>query len=364
VLAALVIVAALVLPVVAQVGINNGLGVSLSNLGAIGVAQATYAADYGGRQVTYVYDEISALGDTPGDAFPEYLEVFGEDHPPLILGWGLVNGDGPLILFAYRPTNNCANATLLLPIAFDGQNCNPALTYFGAFRMMNTRPLHDYVDGRFYDPTFYPPNDTVVYDVVEPAFDSPWEYVDTLVGCDAVGDIPAWASYCPSPAAMFHPDVMRPEPEGGWQDPWSLDLGFQTPGLYQATYPDLKTFVIEHHWNQNRPPDICNPGFEPGTYGAACCEPYYFNHGLASAPATLFYDLSTRLLPNREVMTADTEVMKQTGFGLWSRDTPFGVDGYFNEYSYDGVELSHHILTTDGILGRDTTAGADSIAER
>jgi hypothetical protein len=200
--------------------------------------------------------------------------------------------------------------------------------------------------------------------VAEPAFDSPWEYVLNVEVCVDVGEIPAWSSYCSSPAAMFHPDVMRAEPDGGWQDPWSFDLGFQSPGLYQAAYPDLKTFVIEHHWNQNRPIDFCNPTFNPGTYGSACCEPYYFNHGLASAPASLFYDLSTRLLPNREVLAADTKLMKQTGYGLWSRDTPFGADGYLSEHAYDDIQLSHHILTTDGILGRDTTAGADSTAGR
>ena len=40
--------------------------------------------------------------------------------------------------------------------------------------------------------------------------------------------------------------------------------------------------------------------------------------------------------------------------GLWSRDTPFGANGYFIDLGFDGVPLSHHILTTDGILGRDT----------
>ena len=42
--------------------------------------------------------------------------------------------------------------------------------------------------------------------------------------------------------------------------------------------------------------------------------------------------------------------------GLWHRGTPFGDDGYYIPFGYDGVPLSHHILTTDGILGRDTLA--------
>jgi hypothetical protein len=40
--------------------------------------------------------------------------------------------------------------------------------------------------------------------------------------------------------------------------------------------------------------------------------------------------------------------------GLWSRDTQFGADGYYGEYSYDTiVNTSYHIFTTDGLLGRD-----------
>ena len=40
--------------------------------------------------------------------------------------------------------------------------------------------------------------------------------------------------------------------------------------------------------------------------------------------------------------------------GLWSRDTPLGADGYFIDLGFDDSPLSHHVLTTDGILGRDT----------
>ncbi len=65
-----------------------------------------------------------------------------------------------------------------------------------------------------------------------------------------------------------------------------------------------------------------------------------------------------RLLPNTQVFPADPQVLKQTGAlqGLSHRGTPFGEDGYYIPFGYDGVPLSHHILTTDGILGRDTLA--------
>jgi hypothetical protein len=162
-----------------------------------------------------------------------------------------------------------------------------------------------------------------------------------------------------SPAAMFNPEVMRANADGGWQDPWSFDLGFQAPGLFQAQYPDLKTLVIEHHWVQDRPTE-CNPNLEGGFGSVYPCEPYYFNHGLDSQPVTLFYDGHVRLLPNAEVLAADQQVLKQTGGtdGLWHRGTPMGEAGYFIDFGFDLVPLSHHVLTTDGILGRDTLGGA------
>ena len=40
--------------------------------------------------------------------------------------------------------------------------------------------------------------------------------------------------------------------------------------------------------------------------------------------------------------------------GLWHRGTQLGIDGYYGQYSYDTlVNSSYHILTTDGIQGRD-----------
>ena len=43
-------------------------------------------------------------------------------------------------------------------------------------------------------------------------------------------------------------------------------------------------------------------------------------------------------------------------FGLWHRGTPLGGAGYFGNEAYDffADDVSYHILTVDGILGRDT----------
>jgi hypothetical protein len=72
------------------------------------------------------------------------------------------------------------------------------------------------------------------------------------------------------------------------------------------------------------------------------------------------------LLSNLEVLLADSQVLSQTGGvdGLWHRGTPFGTDGYFISAGFDFVPLSHHVLTTDGILGRDTLGGTMPMADQ
>jgi len=57
-----------------------------------------------------------------------------------------------------------------------------------------------------------------------------------------------------------------------------------------------------------------------------------------------------------EAMSSDRRAMRQTGdgVGLWTRDTPFGTGGYFIDAGYDFAASSYHILTTNGIRGRDT----------
>ena len=83
--------------------------------------------------------------------------------------------------------------------------------------------------------------------------------------------------------------------------------------------------------------------------------------GFESAPATLFYDGSARLMGTQEAMNANRRAFGNSGVGLWSLDTPFGGSyapgaggGYYSEFGYDFTSTSYHILTTDGVLGRDT----------
>jgi hypothetical protein len=265
-------------------------------------------------------------------------------QPQLFAGFGRGSGDIP-VMWSYNSTTSVQ--IFASPIAFPGPDTPSSSVGFGGHLVPNLLPLHDYVNGRYHDPVFYAPKDTAKLLDVAPCFDTPDEFNGMIESCN-----PGWSSYARSAAGMFCPEVMRSNAAGGFQDPWGLVLpdAFLSPGLFQATHPALKTMMIEHSWLQG-PPSSCNPAF----FG---CTPYYFNQGLLSSPATLFYDGHVRLLPNTEAFAADQQVLAQTGGvdGLWHRGTPFGDDGYFIGLGWDGTDVSHHVLTTDGILGRDTVA--------
>ena len=94
-----------------------------------------------------------------------------------------------------------------------------------------------------------------------------------------------------------------------------MPAGYKVPTMGQVEYPTLKTHMLEHPWLQNSKIP-CNTNF-------AGCEPYFFNHGFASVPVTLFYDGSVRLMGVLEAMSSDRRVKRQSDndAGLWSRDT-------------------------------------------
>ena len=206
------------------------------------------------------------------------------------------------------------------------------------------KPIHDYLSGRQYDPVFYAPKDRLSIAAAEPCMDDPGEVALTCLA-------PVWPTYVFSPAALYNPEVFRNINDGGFQDPWDLPSGFRVPTMSQARYPSLKTHMLEHHWLQNVQVE-CNPAFNP-LFTALDCEPYYFNHALTSKPVTLFYDAHVDLVGTHQAMLDDRRHDNQAGYGLWSRDTGFGDDGYLIGFGYDFANTSYHILTTEGIHGRD-----------
>lgn len=356
----------ILLPAIGKARDQAKLTISQANLRNLGTAHGSYAAEYGGRQLTFIDDSASSYGDYT-TWWREYNAEHGTDgswghpsnHPGVVLGWGTRQSTGEYRLFTYEVVQQ-ANAGLVIPINWDAPGTN-GVEYFGAFRLANAQQFSSYVSGKFYDKVFYAPKDAAPWTSAEPCFESPDEFCDQAE-VSGVGAVPAWSSYCLSPAAMFNPEVMSPQdddPEtraNGWVDPWTLPGGMRSPSMSQATYPNLKTHMLEHHWLQNTATD-CNPGFAPGTYVAGC-EPYYFNHAWESSPVTLFYDGHVESVGTRSAMRADGRVRAQTrneNWGLWSKDTPWEENGYFSEYGYDQAETSYHILTTGGIRGRDVS---------
>ena len=321
---------------------------SSNNLHQLQIAHQSYAADWGDRQLTLVRDDVSVYNN-----LNLYNVAIGYDgdpttaHPPVLAGWA----EGAL--WAYWMGNGQAHWAIE-PIGFpEGQGAEG----FGWFRLPNCKQLSTYVNGRWYDPIFYAPKDPFAT-IVDRCLDHPGEF-NPSEGCNP----PIWATYCMSPAALFDPQVLsyNQMTDEWFTDPWEIKAGHRVPSMSQIKYPSLKTHMLEHPWLQNVR-TTCNPNFA-GTF-ADVCEPYYFNHGWESAPVTVFYDGSVRLMGVREAMAANRRVLAMSDsaeVGLWNNQTTFGGGynagdggGYYSDYAYDFTSSSYHILTTDGARGRDT----------
>ena len=337
----------MLLPAIGKARDTARVNVSKNNLRQLGVAHKTYAADWADRHVTYVRDNLglydgnvqtynNAIYDEGSNDFRYFL------HPGIIAGLGYTL-DGRYVPWAYWSTQG--NNVMYQAINFPGPPNNSSGTDgWGWFRFgVQPKPFQDYMNGRWQDPIYFAPKDKIILEPLEPCFEVPGEFVAYPTQCN-----PSWASYVLSPAGLYSPRVFSDNGEGVyWSAPWELPTGYKVPSFAQVKYPTLKTHMLEHHWLQNvKIP--CNASFTG-------CEPYYFNHSFQSQPVTLFYDGSVRLMGVLEAMSSDRRNLRQTGtVGLWSRDTPFGEDGYFIADAYDFSETSYHILTIDGARGRDT----------
>lgn len=344
----------ILLPAIGKARDNAQLTRSQANLRNLGAAAQTYAAEYGDRQFSLIDDNFGRYGSDVTEA----SQNFPGGHPISVLGWGY-GGQ-----WWYWTSSVAANRTRM-PIDFS--------TKFGAFRMLNMRAFNTFVNGRFYDEVFYAPKDTAAVSTVLKYQELPHEFAPPEdLGLPASTPIP-WSSYCFSPAAMYNPAVFSRQADGTYfKDPFAFDAGFRSPSMSQATYSNLKTHIIEHHWLQGRRKE-CNPAFTNGTYDG--CEPYYFNHSRDSKPVCLFYDGHIDIIGYQTAEAHNYRVYQQNGqtIGLWNNrvqgngynltspyptpgDPLMSTGGYWHEQSYDWAVSSFHILTTDGIKGRDILA--------
>ncbi|MFO0829959.1 MAG: hypothetical protein U0572_17590 [Phycisphaerales bacterium] len=329
-----VLLVAAFVPMVRTLGSGGLRTVSLKNLVVLGEAQACYAADWHERQFSMAPKD---LGTVNGNCFTYVSSVVCPNQA--LLGWsvsgamwGYFIGSGLCVSFP----GNCSNLMVYRPISFGGSEPG-----FGCFRIPSFRGFQEYVGSKFYEREWYSELDSVTWSVASTYFPAPDQFTSS-------GGTIAFPAYCTSPAALYNPGVFRRPSLGGFQNPDAdFDDSYDAPSQAQCLYPDLKTRMVEHSWLVN-PPAATNPAWsEP--------EPYYFNQGIASKPGCLFFDGSIAEMTMTQAVADDASMLKSTNGidGLWSRDTPFGADGYFGAQAFDDTRNSFHILTTDGITGRD-----------
>jgi type II secretory pathway pseudopilin PulG len=326
---ALAIVAVATVPVFRKVGCSAMRAQSATQLATLSAAHAAYAADHDGRQFTLCPDDLGAFGGN-------------------FTQWEAVNGCAPRAIFGttqsgqtYSAGTSCAGggdgSPYLVPMTFSLTGPHD----IGSHRITNVRQFNTYVGGRFYDQTFYAPDDPGINRRVQRNINA---------GLDYEPDAQNFTSYDYSPAAMYDPQVfgLGTNPNSPiFRNPNTLagGVGYRSPSNAMCVHPALKTRLLEHSAYDNSPG--ANPAYAGGT------TPYQWNHSLRSRSLALFFDGSVRLFGTSEAMKAEA---RAGGAKLWLRNAPLS-NGYGESQSHDFfVDTSAHWLTAMGIAGRDTLA--------
>ncbi len=237
--------------------------------------------------------------------------------------WGYFIGSGACGSYGYP--GNCGNWSVYTPLDFTTQH--------GSFRIPNIIGFREYVSQKFYTPDWYAEDDPE-YTIASVYFDDPAEFTYNSTTMEY-----ADSSFCLSPAALFHPGVFRARAEGGYQSPTQFADSMRTPTVMQCTHPSLKTRMCEYGWFRDAPEE-----------GLA------FTAGLESAPYAMFFDGSVASVRMADAQEQDSLVYESspTRDGLWTRETPLGKYGWDPQSQrFEGQASGFHILTRDGILGRD-----------
>ena len=309
----------ILLPAIGRARETTKVTRSLTNLKNFGIAHATYAAEWNGRQWTTISDDFTV--QTGGTMPNDVSSLVGT--PAVPVGF---DSDGN-----YWVENR---TFAVAPYWYPG-NC-----VLGSWRAFNFKPFNQYVNGKYYDRIFWADKDYTIEEDINDYWADPGEWPGAGVPF-------YFPTYCMSAAAQVSPDVFGLDSDAGRteQSPMSLPAGFRSPNLGAATYPDLKTHMLEHYWLQNNPSENI-----PGT-----TVPWFYNMGAESTPATLFFDGHTAMMGVREAVASSNRVQAQGDDSLVAED-PDCTATYFEWYAHTGEEISsYHVYTRDGIKGRDTT---------
>ena len=342
---ALFAMSAAVLPMLGSGLRRSGVMISANNLRTLAQGYAAYEASWGGRQFSYLREQMgnyASCSAYASAACPPQVILGSDDFGGL---WGYwISSSAQGCLSAIPGT--CGNWVMLVPIPLGGSSTAPTLGELGSCHLPNARGPREYVTTRFFDPVYYAPNDTLVYGALTAngLLTTPYEFPGSVV---LNASLPSFqSSYAYSAAALWGTCVLRPVADGGAQVPGSCPGSYRTPSANQAAYPDLKTRMMEHRWCQD-PPRLANPQYSQPF-------PFHFNGAPESRPGALFFDGHVSFAAMAEYAADDATALSQSGTdGLWSRDTAFGAGGINSTTAIGEFRASPNFLTTGGITGRD-----------
>ena len=342
---------------------------SSANISNLAKAGYTYAADWTDRHFTACPDDlgVSGFGTYANTVGCPSQQLLGFDTIGQLWGYWVAGALCP------QTVGGAGNWQVLIPFTFASPGCggpgnesNPYDNSFGAYEMPNTKAYNAYLNGRFYDKVFFAPKDRVGLLAADFGLINEGEFTP------GTGGAVIFPTYCWSPANMMNPNVLRSSFSGTATDCNSVGnlaasgiASYRAPKLGHSRFPELKTFFIEKLWLQNR---------EGGEYNYNCGTKrlWLFNEGYNSSPVCAFVDghvaqagMNTAVNDQTRVEGTNTMATCPLGKGLWHKGTPAGATGWFtNGAGYDPLidmrPTSFHILTTDGILGRDNLKAGGS----
>ena len=335
---------------------------STFNLMTLDAAHHAYAMDHEGRQWSPAPDDMDEC-DGNVSCYTSQIGcidslLFGEDAQGNLWGWWT---GGPLCDTVPGSPGYWQAVFDFAMSPYQLGDVSLTQEIVGSRVNYNTRGFRDYVSGHTYDPVFFQPG-TIDSRLASGIFDESIEFPGVDHPRFPEGSQTLLATgYSISASAMWGIDVHRSASAGGWQDPRFTSGGYAAPTVDLCLHPDLKTRMIERWWIDGAPSRIHPATRAPVNGDVQMVRPgqhWMFNHAHEARPVALFFDGSIQAVRTGDAFDDDLAQQRATGDGLWSRDTPFGTEGQQGSISRDRP-TSFHVLTTDGIRGRDFLSRRD-----
>lgn len=333
--ALVLILLAVLVPMLAAGGHRSGTMVSANNLRRLGTAAVAYETDWNGQQWNMLPSDLGTQWCAEYTAnHCASSPTMGVARDGLTWAWWIPSGVPDCI---HASSASCDNFGLLMPIRMPSSGGGFADLMASFSRFPNLRGPREYVAARFYDPVFYAPNDPSIARIASKLQHTQFEF-DHQSGEEIVPP-----TYCFSPPTLMNPKVFgrpvfrAPRTWAKWADPLPVSA---------ATYPSLKTRIMEHDW--------CSEGQELLNRDYITPAARVCTLAVNSRPGALYFDGRVSFTTMQSFRDEDKPIFQQDQVGLWHRGSNFGVTGY-TPYASGGLGAvaSPHFLTVEGILGRD-----------